>query len=345
MAAKAAVVDLDDENTVTVDVTDLPELVDVEPKAVVVEKAAAAVPAPKRQEPPAEAALNEALRKADEGRQAAERQVSEERRRREEAQREAVQKTEEARRAREEAQGHELTIVTNGIDAAKSRQTTAKADFARHMEQGDYDKASDAQTELTQATAELVELNREKGRIESAPKRAPTEGAVKAPAGFDSWVSENFTPRSAAWIRVHPDFAPAELGGDRRKNAAMVSAHWEAQSKGIELESQEYFDLIEQKLGLKEAPEVTTESPMSAAAVTVEAAAKPRRPAPVAAPVSRDAPATPGSRLTRSVTLSPEQREAAKISFPAMSEKDAYANYAKNLLQLESEGKMGRLTH
>ncbi len=350
MAEKEAVVEVDDENTITVDVSDMPDLAGVDEK-----KPDKAVPAgaakPDKAAPPAEVALNEAIRKAEEARQTAERQVAEERRLRAAADRTAAERAEEARQAREEAQGHEITIISNGIEAAKSKLAAAKADFQRYLEQGEYDKATNAQVELSQATSELVTLNDAKVRAENSPKRPTTEGAVRSSGGFEEYVNR-FSPKSAAWVRLHPDFAPSEAGGDSRKNAKMVSAHWEALGDGIEPESQEYFRLIEEKLGLRApaaaAATASVADPVSAAAA-VQAAADPapkaRKAAPVAAPVSRDAPASPGARLTRSVTLSPEQREAAKMSFPHLAEKDAYSNYARNLLQLESEGKMGRLTH
>jgi hypothetical protein len=35
----------------------------------------------------------------------------------------------------------------------------------------------------------------------------------------------------------------------------------------------------------------------------------------------------------------------AKVSFPHLPEQQAYGQYARNLIELEAEGKLGRLTH
>ncbi len=353
MAEKDAAIELEEDDAITVDVTDMPDLAEAEEKEKKPEKAPPLVQAqpPRKTSAPAAAdvALNEPIRNAEAARAAAEKVAENERRQREAAEREAARRADELKAVREEAQGHELTIITNGIESAKSRQANATAEWERAMEAGEYNKAAKAQQEMAQASAEMVQLADAKARVESAPKRATTEGAVTT-SGFEGWVS-NFTPKSAAWLRQHPEFAPPEFGGDHEKNATMVAAHWKAQAKRIAPESQEYFDLIEQEFGLR-APAVSTAGgPVSAAATVTEAgsgdapAPRARKAAPVAAPVSRDAPAVAGARLTRSVVLSGEQREAAKMSFPHLSEKEALALYARNLLQLESEGKIGRTTH
>ena len=45
------------------------------------------------------------------------------------------------------------------------------------------------------------------------------------------------------------------------------------------------------------------------------------------------------------VTLSKEQQEAARLSFPHLETKQAYTQYALNLIELTNEGKMNRTTH
>ena len=115
----------------------------------------------------------------------------------------------------------------------------------------------------------------------------------------------------------------------------MMLGHETASHGGIPLESDDYFRTIEEKVGIR--------TPVSAAAeitpAVVETAPKPKpKPAP-SAPVNRDVPAASGARTTRSVTLNKDQREAAKLSFPHLTEKEAFGIYARNLLELEAEGK------
>jgi hypothetical protein len=253
------------------------------------------------------------------------------------------QQEEEASSLRERADNSELTAVTSSIETAKQLQESAQREFERAMEAGEFPKASAAQVQLSKAAAQIDRLESEKVRLETAPKRPITEGRVEAPAGdpVEKFLS-GFTPKSQAWLRAHRDHLPPALGGDPVKNASMMLGHEKAKRDGIQLESDDYFRVIEETAGIR--------TPVSAAAAVIPAeeaapAAKPKPRAQPSAPVNRDVPAANGARTTRTVTLNQQQREAAKMSFPHLTEKEAYGIYAKNLLDLEAEGKIGRVTH
>jgi hypothetical protein len=125
----------------------------------------------------------------------------------------------------------------------------------------------------------------------------------------------------------------------------MMEGHFAALKLRIPEGTDDYFRVIEEHTGHR--------APVSAAAAITPAgetevaapAPKPKpRVAQPSAPVSRDPPSG-GPRTTRSVTLNKDQQDAAKMSFPHKTPQEAFALYARNLIELEAEGKMGRLTH
>jgi hypothetical protein len=342
MADKDTTIEVPDDGIIEIDVSDNPDLAaEPEPKPVV----AASKPKTAAVDEAA-AALTAATKTAESertARLAAEQTAQTERNARLAAEEARRAQEEETTSLRERADNSELTAVTSGIEAAKQSQEAAQREFERAMEAGEFPKASAAQVSLSRAAAQIDRLEAEKVKLEAAPKRATTEGRVEAkPTGsqFDQYVS-GFTPRSQNWLRAHPECVAPAVGGDTQKNAKMMKGHYAAIEAGHALESDDYFRVIEESLGIR--------TPVSAAAevtpAVVEARPKSTPKAQPSAPVNRDVPAASGARTTRSVTLNKDQREAAKLSFPHLPEKEAYGIYARNLLELEAEGKIGRVTH
>ena len=111
------------------------------------------------------------------------------------------------------------------------------------------------------------------------------------------------TPKSAAWVRSHPEFVT-----DAKKNRMMIAAHQLAIGHDLEPDSDEYFESVERTLALrKEEPAVVIdEDPMAAAAKPIV------KPSPPAAPVSRSGNGAGGRPNV--VTLSADERETAKMN-------------------------------
>lgn len=158
----------------------------------------------------------------------------------------------------------------------------------------------------------------------------------------------NFKPVAQDWLRAHPEYIPPEFGGNAEKNAAMMEGHYAATRQRLALNSPEYFRVIEEHIGER--------TPVSVAADTKKAGdggavqeqqrqqTQQRKPLP-SAPPSRDQAVSGAPRGKRSVKLNADQQEAAKISFPHLTDKEAFSQYATNLVALEAEGKMGRTSH
>lgn len=272
-----------------------------------------------------------------------------ERQRREAAERLAALRTQEAEDARNSAESTQITLLDNGIEAATREAVSLEAQLATAFEAGDFKGAAALQTKLSKATATLDRLEAQKAEYSSKPKQAPTtEGRVEyqpqtQASALEQYVS-NFAPEAQTWLRAHPECIPAQYGGNATANSKMMKGHYEALSQNIAPNTPEYFRVIEESTGHRQ--------PTSKAAEVVEAEVE-TKPAPKAkpklqtsAPPSREPPTAHGlSRGQMTVTLTKEQQEMAKISFPQLPIKDAFAQYARNLVELEAEGKLGRTSH
>ena len=366
-----AVVEVADEGVVTVDVTDQPDLADVgkeaakegDEKEPVVKLADEAkpekksVPRVKLAEKPAideaKVALDQAVKTAaDErkAREAAEATAQAERRRADAATSQVGVRDQELAARAEAAEAREITILNNGIESATALLTSLQDESTRLMEAGEFAKVTAVQTKLARAASQLDRLEAAKADYESGVRKVPTtEGRVEAPvtqlAPLDQYLS-GFAPKAQTWLRAHPECIPASIGGNAAKNAKMMAGHWAALGEGLQEGSDDYYRVIEEHAGYR--TPVSKAAEVTEAGDEEEAAPAPKvKKAQPSAPVSREVPGADGkvARTTRSVTLSKEQQDAAKMSFPQLPINQAFAQYARNLLELEAEGKMGRLTH
>src|SRR6202012_4495234 len=133
-----------------------------------------------------------------------------------------------------------------------------------------------------------------KTALASAPK---IEVQKTAPASdpMDEVLRKSGLPQAAQdWLKKNPDYF-----NDARKNAKIQNLHYEVIEDGKEPFSQEYFEAIEEHLGMRkkaEDPEVEIDNrpaPTKKQAATVQA------------PVSREVPSANGQRPTGTVKLTP----------------------------------------
>jgi hypothetical protein len=177
------------------------------------------------------------------------------------------------------------------------------------MENGDYDSVVEIQSVMSDNAAKLMQLEQGKQALETTP-RAPAP--VFVPSDPVEALASQLTPRSASWVRSHPEYAT-----DQRLNQKMLAAHQLTVADGISPDTDEYFSAVERVLGFGE-----------------ERAPAPRRQsAPPAAPVSRSGSGTGSSNPNR-VTLSGAEREMAELM--NMTDKE----YAQNKLALKRAGRL-----
>ncbi|MCV9940917.1 hypothetical protein OIU35_31590 [Boseaceae bacterium BT-24-1] len=228
-----------------------------------------------------------------------------------------------ATRSQTDAAGKQALIVDGAIEKVGLEVEQARGAYKIAMEAGDYDAAATAQVSISEATAKRVRLQEAKAMLDNAKGRQPThEGRVDRPAAaqppneFEQMVSK-FTPASQAWARQHASYFT-----DDKLRKKVIAAHHAADADDIQFDSPEYFQFIEERVGIRQ--------PAQQQGDTVET----RRPSggAVAAPVARDTIAG-GARISgNTVRLTAAQVEAAAIAGQTPEQ------YARNLLELQREG-------
>lgn len=225
---------------------------------------------------------------------------------------------------RSEVSENQRQLVSNTLDFVKNERATLKSAYSQALAAGDFDAASEINDRIADLAAKILDLENGKAAMEAQAQQQPRG----MPQGGD--VVEQFasrlTPRSAAWVRAHPDYVR-----DPRLNQKMIAAHQMAVADGIQADTDEYFDYVEDVLRIKGQAHRSGDDDEA-----MSAAAKPaqRRSSPAAAPVSRSAMSSDGSR-PNVVTLTAEEREFATMNGQTPEE------YARNKLKLIREGRLG----
>lgn len=187
---------------------------------------------------------------------------------------------EEARRelqtTKTEVVSSQLDTVLSGIQAANAEAEAAEKDFIAAAEAGDFGAQARAQRKMASAEARVQRLTEAKGDLEEAKAAKPVQRTETRPEPRPETVdkvelfAKSMSPRSAAWIRSHPDCVT-----DPKKNFRMLSAHNQAMADDVAVDSDEYFQRIEAGVADKVAakvdpkPEVKVDGgkrPISAAA-------------------------------------------------------------------------------
>jgi hypothetical protein len=221
--------------------------------------------------------------------------------------------------AENNVQDTNLSLVTNAIDTIKQSNDILKGRYRDAMAAGDFDAAADVQLDMSTNAAKLMQLEQGKIALESQPKREPrTVDLVESFAG-------QLSPRSASWVRSHPQFAT-----DQRLNRKMVRAHEDAIDEGFVADTDAYFDFVERKLELRQSNDAAGDG---GDALSDAAASSQRRASPSAAPVSREGSSTNGQR-PNTVRLTAAEREMAQMMDMSDTE------YAKQKITLQREGKL-----
>ena len=208
-----------------------------------------------------------------------------------EAERRAQEATERAARYSNDSEEAQLQVLTTAVDDLKRHQAILRQQKIEALAMGDYEKVADIDDQILEAKGNTRIIEDEIKARRSDPVKETIQQLVNAGAY-----------RSAEWLQMHPD-----LRRNERKWQETLNAHNQVLAEGIPAETDEYFQRIEERLGLRrvvrEMPQ--QESPMSAAAAPVA-----RRSAPVAAPVSRGS----SGMSKNAYRLTAAEKEAAAIS-------------------------------
>jgi len=245
------------------------------------------------------------------------RQLSEEKAARIRAEQQVHQANRETHRAKSEVDDTNLQLVVNAIDTVNRDIELLSQAHTYALQSGDFDRATKIQREMSANEAKLLQLNNGKEALENAPRQPEPQMAPLDPVED---LASRLSPRSADWVRKHPEFVR-----DQRLNAKMIAAHNLAVADGIPTDTDEYFDAIEETLKVTPKPaQNDTDDQYAAKAV------RRRDAAPAAAPANRGGQ----SASSNVVRLSAAEREMAEMM--GMKPED----YAKNKVALKKEGKI-----
>lgn len=229
--------------------------------------------------------------------------------------------------AQNEVQDSNLRIIHNAIASTQAQAEQAERLYADAMAAGDYSAAARAQRAIAQAESHLLQLENGRARLEEVLSET-TEGRVasppvpsfapRVPTDTIEMYASKLAPKSAAWLREHPEVV--------EKIPRLTRAHEDALDDGIAAESPEYFEFIEKRLGLS--------SPKASAP-------RENRRNVVSAPVSNSG--TVSSRApsaSNSMILSSDEVEMAILAEPDLPRDRAIESYARNKAYLIKTGKL-----
>lgn len=268
----------------------------------------------------ADAAENGAIAGVD-GVEELKRQLDAERSARASAEQRANEASNQAVQARNYAQDSDMNLLTTAIETVKAANLNLRSQYASARAAGDFAKEAELIEMMATNSGKLLQLENGKEALAAKPKAAPQQ--------FDpvEQLAASVSPREAAWIRAHPEFAR-----DPQLNAKLRGTYNLLQSEQFVPCTTEFFAEMESRLGLRgsrrEAEPETGDDPMSEAAKPTA-----RRTPPPSAPVTRSG--APPGQSTRTVRLSPEEVEMAKAS--GLTDKQYYDN---KVAMLKQEGRL-----
>lgn len=230
-----------------------------------------------------------------------------------------------ASRASLEVQDSNLQLIVSAIDSVNRTNTMLKRDYAAAMQAGNFEAAAEIQSHMSINGAKLLQLENGKAALSEKLKNPPQQ-QQQAPVDPVEAIASQLSPRSAAWVRAHP-----ECVNDKRLYMKMIGAHNIAVADGYVADTDEYFSEIERQLGYRK-HQTTVQADDDEEPTSMAAKPMARKAPPPAAPSSRAA--SNGSGGKNAVTLTREEREMAGIMGMTPEE------YAKNKVALKKEGKL-----
>lgn len=259
---------------------------------------------------------------ADEGIRELKFKLEEERLARMNAEKRVQQASEQASLAKNEVDDTNLKLIDNAIDTVKNNQHALKRSYADALSRGDHDEAADIQVQMSEIALQKMQL--ENGKTAYQNRMEQVRSAPPVESDPVEMLASQLSPRSADWVRAHPEFAT-----NPRLYQKMIAAHNLAMADGLEADSDDYFNTIEDTLKVPSRNSVPQEDSALSSASTPTS----RRSAPPAAPVSRSPTTNSGTR-PNVVRLNAQEREMA--SMMGMTDQE----YARNKAALIKEGKL-----
>lgn len=263
----------------------------------------------------------EALKRAE---QTAQEQLLAERQRSQDNHRLAQEAREQSRKHQGETVQAQYDAIVNAMEAARSDADSAQRDIEVADAAGDLKLKGEAYRRLARAEANQARL--EDGKLSIEARRQSEEDEPKKQKTEETQPPQQPQLPAAAqtWLKEHPEYL-----SDPSKNRQIQAAHnFVAEVERTPLWTPEYFEKIETHLGLRKAAPKTDDEDDDSPPV--------RRKVVTQAPPTRESVSlTTGKPQSTKVTLTPKQREAAKIA--GIDE----ITYARGVQELERRKKEG----
>ncbi len=259
----------------------------------------------------------------------------------------------ELERAAQEAQGAlrtqtgaryqaEESAIDVAISAAEREADALVAQIGQLQAEGNFAEAAKMQRALARAEANAAALAERKASLATARLSATTETPPAQAPRQDAQPQIDLTRYSVPqrkWIREHPEYLE-----DEKLRTRLAGAHFLAVSEGCEIDSPEYFAVLEN------AYEKHFSGASSGAARQAQTEPPTARQGAPAMPVTRRAPdASPPARNV--IRLTPDEREHADITMADVPEQDyrdekgnlvpgRYRQYYENKQRLIRQGRL-----
>lgn len=220
--------------------------------------------------------------------------------------------------------------VVNALAATQGQIVTAKQALAAAMAEGDGTKVADLSVEIGRLAATERDFDGSKTHLDNLRKQPPPQQQPQRNPRDE--VLRSLSSRSAAWMRTADGGIPRvdRYLTDPRFQSLVIGADSLARGKGIPVDSDAYFQFIDQQVGIAPPPNDGGQQPIAQPPPTSSAG--------VTQPRQSPHPAAPPSGSTQSVArtggggdirLTAEQRDFCRTSG---IDEVAYAKQLKKMI-------------
>ena len=232
----------------------------------------------------------------------------------------------------------EMRSLDDNIAAKESEASALEGEYARAYEAGDGTALAKAQRKIAAAEAKLTQMRDAKEHLTANKDALLAQAKQQRPAQQQGPDLSGYTVREREWIDEHPEYLT-----DRKFQARVMSAHYAASAEGLQRDSDEYFEFLNERVGNGKAA--------IAGAATSDPRPANRAATPPAVPATRRntmAGGTPQAgqvvaQLTRDEKEHCDSFYADRIN-PATgknyTQQEAYRRYAENKLTMKKEGRL-----
>jgi len=230
-------------------------------------------------------------------------------------------------RAENEVQDANLEMIKSAIQTVNQDSKLLKAQYADALRDGRFEDAANIQEGISLNASKFLQLENGRVSLEEQKKNPPKPATPALPTDPVERLAAQLSPKSAAWVRAHPDYAI-----DQKKYTRMIGAHNNAIAEGLVADTTDYFNYIEEELKINRKP-VTRDVEQDDDPVSTAGDAKGGRNAPPAAPTT-GAGSSQLNGKGNSMRLTQEERDIAKMN--GLTDEE----YAKNKIALKREGRL-----